>query len=92
MRELIEAQRARSTGFRETWLLLSPWAHASQVVRVRCFARRQKLKFSSPGGTALSPFQDRQLVLLDPNWFQQSRQEVFWCRRTAASGTTEFQI
>ena len=56
------------------------------------FCKKVKLKFSSPSRTALRPFQGRWLVLLDPNWFQQSRREVSWCRRTAASGTTEFQI
>ena len=56
------------------------------------FCKKAKLKFSSPGGTAQRPFLGRWLVLVDPNWFQQSRREVSWCRRTAASGTTEFQI
>ena len=56
------------------------------------FCKKVKLKFSSPGGTALRPFQGRRLVLLDPNWFQQSRRAAIHRRRTAASGTTEFQI
>ena len=44
MRELIEAQRARSAGFRETGLLLSPWAHASQVVRSQVFCKKAEVE------------------------------------------------
>ena len=56
------------------------------------FCKKVKLKFSSTGGTAQRPFQSRWLVLLDPNWFQQSRRAALHRSRTAASGTTEFQI
>ena len=51
-----------------------------------------KLKFSSPGRTAQRPFQGRWLVLMEPNWFQQDHQVAIYRRRTAASGTNEFQI
>ena len=54
--------------------------------------QKAKLKFSSPSRTAQRPFQGRWLVLLDPNWFQQSHHATTYRRRTAASGTTEFQI
>ena len=50
------------------------------------------MKFSSPGGTTLRPFQGRELVLMDPNWFQQSQRAAIHRRRTAAFGTNEFQI
>ena len=56
------------------------------------FYRKAKLKFSSPSWTAQRPFQGRWLVLMDPNWFQQNHLEAIHRRRTAASGTNEFQI
>ena len=50
------------------------------------------MKFSSPGGIAQRPFQGKCLVLLDPNWFHKDHHATTHRRRTAASGTTEFQI
>ena len=53
---------------------------------------KAKLKFSSPDSTAQRPFQGRWLVPMDPNWVHQSHLAATLRRRTAASGTTEFQI
>ena len=73
--------------------MLSPWTHTVQVWSgARCFARRQSLKFSSPGGTAQRPLLGMWLVPMEPNWFQQSHLAATHRRRTAASGTNEFQI
>ena len=72
--------------------MLSPWTHAAQVLRSQVFCKKAKLKFSSPGRTTLRPFLGRWLVLMEPNWFQQDHQAAIHRRRTAASGTTEFQI
>ena len=41
---------------------------------------------------AQRPFLGRWLVLMDPIWFQQSHLAATHRRRTAASGTNEFQI
>ena len=51
--------------------MLSPWVHAAQVVRSQVFCKKAKLKFSSPGGTTLRPFQGLWLVPMEPNWVQQ---------------------
>ena len=88
----MEDRRVRSNGFRVAKLPLCPWTHAAQVLRSQVFCKKAKLKFSSPGGTAQRPFQGRWLVLLDPNWFQQSHLAAIHRRRTAASGTNEFQV
>ena len=72
--------------------MLSPWVHAAQVLRSQVFCKKAKLKFSSPGGTTLRPFQGLWLVPMEPNWVQQDHQAALHRRRTAASGTTEFQI
>ena len=73
--------------------MLSPWTHTVQVWSgARCFARRQSLKFSSPDGTAQRPLLGMWLVPMEPNWFQQSHLAATHRRRTAASGTNEFQI
>ena len=72
--------------------MLSPWTHAAQVLQSQVFCKKAKSKFSSPGRTAQRPFQGRWLVLMEPNWFQQDHQAAIHRRRTAASGTNEFQI
>ena len=88
----VNGWRTGESGLTDFSRPLSPWVHAAQVLRSQVFCKKAKLKFSSPGGTAQRPFQGRWPVLLDPNWFHQDHQAAIHRRRTAASGTTEFQI
>ena len=88
----MENRRVRSNGFRVTRLtsLRCVPVRLMSLSQVSC--RKAKLKFSSPNGTVLKPFQGMWLVLLAPNWFHQDHQATTHRRRTAASGTNEFQI
>ena len=70
----------------------SYFGHLQGASGAQVIFTKAKLKFSSPGGTAQRPFQGRWLVLMEPNWFQQSRRAATHRSRTAASGTNEFQI
>ena len=71
------------------WL---PVAVSAGVVLSQVSCRKAKLKFSSPGGTTLRPFQGQWLVLLEPNWVQQDHQAALHRSRTAVPGTNEFQV
>ena len=92
LREPMENRRVRSNGFRVTRLTSLRCVPVRLMSLSQVFYRKAKLKFSSPSWTAQRPFQGRWLVLMDPNWFQQSHLAAIHRRRTAASGTNEFQI
>ena len=75
--------------YNPAWLPVT--VSAGEVLsQVSC--RKAKLKFSSPGGTTLRPFQGLWLVPMEPNLVQQDHQAALHRSRTAASGTNEFQI
>ena len=71
------------------WL---PVAVSAGEVLSQMSCRKAKLKFSSPGGTMLRPFQGLWLVPMEPNWVQQDHQAALHRSRTAVPGTNEFQV
>ena len=46
-----------------------PFGHLQGTSSAQVICKKAKLKFSSPGRTALRPFQGRWLVPMDPIWF-----------------------